>query len=366
MKKLLILMIPFLFLCGCTHDMNKKEIDEIDLVLVLGIDYEDGDYIVSALYTNGGGADAESESAPETLVQGKGSTPYEAISELKLKNQKAITLAHTGNFLIGSNAAKNGLQYTMDFLSRDETIKMQSLIFVIKGMSAQDFMNQAIENKQTIHEDLEAIEQKQHELVTRNDNSLVNILNEMKQSYSSVLIPYIVAEENSFLLEGYAVFNELKLVDYLDKDTSSGVNFIKNIIKSYPILLDNGVGLSLSYSNTTITSKLKNNGIMITIKTDFETMIREIYSNEDIFTRDKLSELTDMQNLYIKKVIETAVNYSLNTGLDIFQLARFIENQHVKEWDTYKEDWIDRIEKIQYEYVINSEITKSFILGNVR
>jgi spore germination protein KC len=346
--------------------MNRKEIDEIDLVLALGIDYSDGKYQLSALYSTGGGADPGkgAEQGQENVAEGKGKTAYEALEDLKLKNKKTISLAQTGSFLIGEGAAKQGLKDSIDFLSRDETIKMEALIYVIKGMSAADYIKKGIENKQNIHEDLNAIEQKQHEFLTRNDNTMVNILNDTKQTYSSVLIPYLISEKSGFLMEGYAVFDSLKLKDYLDKETSEGVNIIRNIMRSYPIYLEDQVGLLVSYTNTKLKADLKNKRITVRIKVSFETMIKEILSDEDIFTRDELDRLTDEQNKYIRKICEKATDYSISNGLDILNLARIVEKQNYAGWKSVKEDWPDRISNIRYEYEIQSRISKSFILGS--
>jgi len=367
MKKLLLFIIP-LFLCGCTFDMNRKEIDEINLVYVIAIDYDNGKYTVSALYSSGGGGSPSqsSTSGKEEISNGTGKTPFEAFQNLKLKNKKAISVAQTGFFLIGDGAARNGIDTCLDFLTRDETIKMEALIYIVKDSKADDFLNKAIKSKQTVHEDLKAIQQKQHELVTRLDNTLVNITNDMKQTYSSVLIPYLISKEKSFQIEGYAVFDKLKLKDYLDHDTSSGVNFVKNIIRTYPIYLDNQVGLSLSFAKTKLKSDINSGNVNITIHVDFETNIDEVNTTEDIFTEERLSELTNKQNKYIKKIIKKAVDYSVTTGLDIMQLARIVENQHVKEWKNMSGTWNQSIIDIKYSYVMRSKISRSFIIGNER
>lgn len=363
---LLLIFIP-VTLCGCTNDMNRKEIDEINFIHTIGIDYANGQYTLSALYSSGGGADPESSgSGTEEVTKGIGKTPYEAFENLVLKNKKAITVAQAGFFLIGNDAAANGIDACLDFLSRDETIKMESLVYVTKDMTAADFIEKGIENKATVHEDLEAIKQKQNELVTRLDNTLVNLMNEMKQPYSSLLIPYLVYDEKSFLINGYAIFDDLKLKDYLDTETSSGINFVKNIIKRYPIYLDNKVGLSLSNAHTKLKSELEGSKVRITVKVDFDTMIKEVNTKENLLSTDGLQRLTEEQNEYIKKIIMKAADYSNTTGLDILQLARIVENQHVKEWKSMKENWKESIADIKYDYVINSKISKSFILGNER
>jgi spore germination protein KC len=367
MKRLLFLILPIL-LCGCTHDMNREEIDEIDLVLVLGIDYEDGEYHLSALYSTGSGADSEAGagSGKEQITKGKGKTAYEALEELKLKNKKNITLAQAGSFLIGEEAAKQGIDRALDFLKRDETIKMESLVYILKEKKASEFMEEGIENKLTIHEDLEAMEQKQNELLTRSDNTFVNILNDMEQSYSSVLIPYLITEKSGLLIEGYAVFDELRLVDYLDRDTSDGVNFIRNTMRSFPIYLKDEVSLAVSYTATKLKADLKDDNIIITIKVDFESMLKEITTKADVFTQEELLKLTEEQNRYVISKLEKPVEYSKRMGMDILNLARLVENQNVGDWKRIEGTWSEKITSIEYRYQVRSQITKSFILGNNR
>lgn len=167
---------------------------------------------------------------------------------------------------------------------------------------------------------------------------------------TSLLIPYLIAEENAFLLKGYAVFDKLILVDYLDMNTSSGVNFLKNIIRAYPIYLDDGIGLSVTYSKSKLRSNIENNQIEVEIHLDFETMVKEINSSENIFDFKTLEELTEKQNDYILDIVRKATNYSIETGRDILQLSRLIQNQHSKGWEKYEEDWNSRVSEVQYSF----------------
>ena len=208
------------------------------------------------------------------------------------------------------------------------------------------------------------MKQKQKQLLTRNDNSFVNLLNDMELSNSSILIPYLIGEEAGLLIEGYAVFDELKLVDYLDRDTSDGVNFIRNIMRSFPIYLKDEVSLAVSYTNTKLKTKLAEDKITIIIKVDFETMIKEILTKRNIFTQQELLRLTNAQNEYVRTILEKPVNYSKENGMDILNMARIVENQNVKEWKGLEESWDELVTNIEYQYQIRSQITKSFILGN--
>ena len=362
--KLIILFLCLCLLWGCSNDMNRREIDEINFIHVMGIDYSSNEYTLTAVYSLGQGADSEKgDAGKEEISQGKGATPYEAFQNLILKNKKTVSIANTGYFLIGDRAARHGIDRCLDFLSRDETVKMESLLFVTKDTDAADFINQSLENQQVIHEDLEAVEQKQRELVTRNDNTFVNIINETENNMTGVLIPYLVSENNTFLLQGYAVFYRNELVDYLDMETSSGINFLKDIIRAFPIYLDD-VGLSVTRSKCKLKTDIYESQITVKVNLEFETAVKEIFTNKNIFTGDELERLTHMQNAYILDIIKKAVNYSAQNKQDILQISRLIKTRYAKKWRDYEENWSDILAEIQYEYEIKSKISKSFILGN--
>ena len=379
MKRVLLLMLLCLPLGGCTHDMNKEEIDSINMALVLGIDYKDEEYQICALYSSGGGESSGAGAGPgkEEIVKGKGKTAYEALEDLKLNDKKNLTLAQAGMFLIGEGAAKKGIEQSIDFLKRDETIKMEALVFIIKEEEAQKFIEKAMDEKQIIHENLDAMKQKQLKFVTRNENTLVNVLNDIEQKYSSLLIPYLITKEGGFLIEGYAVFDQLKLYDYLDHETSDGVNFLRNITRTFPIYLKEGVDLSVTYTKTRMKAKVTDQLIIVTIHVDFETAFKEITANAvtvkaveantvaantDVFTMTELNRLTAEQEKYVLDFLQKPVDYSIHNGLDILRLARLVENQNVSKWSDIKDNWSNMISEVRYEYRIRSKITKSFIL----
>jgi spore germination protein KC len=371
MKKawLLIILLISGSLAGCSYDMNRREIDEIDMALVLGIDYEDGQYKLCALYSPGSGSGAEgsekegSSDGGQELAIGTGSSAFLALEDLKEKNKKAVTLAQTGTFLIGEAAAKAGLWPCIDFLQRDETIKMEALIFITKGMSAEDFIKLGQENNKTVHEDLEAIKQKRKEQLTRNNNTMVNILNDCMQELSCVMIPYMTADEAGYKIEGYAVFSNYILRDYLDSETSDGVNFFRNMVRTYTIPLENQAGLLITHTKTRIIADAEESLIKIKVKLVFESMIREILSDKDIFTTEGLNKLTQEQNNYLKEILDKPVRYSVENGLDILNLARVVENQNVAAWKDIERDWSTLISEISYEYEIKSKVSKAFMLG---
>ena len=89
MKKIVILVMSVLFwgLWGCSHDMNRREIDEINFIHVLGIDYSMGEYVLTAIYSSNQGADAESGQAGKEKSPRKRPNSCDALQSWGLKNK---------------------------------------------------------------------------------------------------------------------------------------------------------------------------------------------------------------------------------------------------------------------------------------
>ena len=138
------LLLMCLLMEGCSKDFNKKEVNQIDMIRVLGIDYDDHQYVVTALYGIGG---ADTINGEIKTIDGKGATLFEAFENLKEKNRKNITLAYTGFYLIGQGVADHGIDDTIQFLIKDDTVKINALMYLISEQRASTVIDDAKEAK---------------------------------------------------------------------------------------------------------------------------------------------------------------------------------------------------------------------------
>lgn len=137
-KWLLCLLLP-LCLMGC---WNRKEADQIDYVLAVGIDRVEGGQVALTIQTpvlealkpkQGGGGDKF-----KTLSV-KGKTVFEAIRNYINITGMKLFWGHTQMYLIGEEAAKEGVDAYLDFFSADPELRGTSQIAVVKG-KAKDVM----------------------------------------------------------------------------------------------------------------------------------------------------------------------------------------------------------------------------------
>ena len=177
------------------------------------------------------------------------------------------------------------------------------------------------------------------------------------------MIPYMTADDSGYKVEGYAVFNNYILRDYLDSETSDGVNFFRNLVRSYDIYIEDKAGLIITYTRTKIKADLAKKAINVKIKVDFESMIKEVLTEDDIFSPQQLQKLTQEQNKYIEGILKKSVKYSTDNGLDILNLARVVENQNVAGWKDIESSWSELLPYINYSFEIKSKVSKAFMLG---
>lgn len=316
LKTLTIIGISFM-LTSCSRDFNKKEINEIDLIQALGIDYINNEYVLTAAYSGIGVGD-ENTTGVE-LINSKGSSAYEAYENMKIKNKNNITLGHASFYIIGETAAQNGIKKSIDFLLRDQTIKMDAFVFVAKEKQAKNLIERSIENEAKIYQDLNAISQKEMQVIKRIDNGISKIINNLESEFPT-MIPCIVLEENGISIIGSSVFKGEILYGYLDYETSRGVDLLNNNIKKYPIYIDGKV--SLLANNIKVDMNLDDNGKSETLNINikFNSTVKEIIDEDDFFTKAKLDYYNEAQKEYIKGIVNKAIEFSEITGINILKL----------------------------------------------
>jgi spore germination protein KC len=341
-----LIMIPFL-LYGSYYNMNHIEIDDIDIIRVLGIDKEKDQYILSGLYNENGGVD-QSVSGVK-VIEARGNSLYQAYENLKEKNKKTVTLAHTSYFLIGDEAARDGINESMDFIIRDETIKTNASIYILKDMQVLKLLNGTKEKDLFIHNDLDAISQKQLEQKKKNSNQILKIQSKLENPDSTVLVPYLFFDNEYLYIKGYSVFEKGKLYSYLDNKESIGIDLIHDNIRMLPLYINDSLGLSASNVKTKLKTDIKNKKISITINTSFETNTKEMNSKEGQMNEKTVEELTHKQNEYMKNIMEKSMEYAKKTDIDIIGLRELIE--------------IDSISDIEYDIQLNSKTLRNYMIG---
>lgn len=356
------LLICMLLLGGCSKDFNKKEINEIDMIRVLGIDFEDDMYTVTALYGVGGGDTINGEI---NTIDGEGESLFEAFENLKKSNKKNITLAYTGFFLLGEGLVDSSVEDTIYYLVKDETVKMNALLFVTKDVKAKDVIKDAKENETMIQDDLTAMVQKRLESVTRNENTILWLYEDLADAQSSMIIPYLNYEEKELTLGGYTALLDGRKEAYLDEATSLGADLLLGIVRSCPLILDDGYGIMTNNIQTSIVPTLQTNMIVMHVTIKFDSVIRSVPNGNntlDNLTRKRIK--AQLENA-ILDIVNNATTVAKSLNVDIFGVDDRLQKDY-SIWSTLDGHYSDYMQYTEYNYTIQSRVTRSSVLEGWR
>ncbi len=139
MKRLFLLLPALFLLVSCGNGAffpPSREIEDMSLVRVLGIDLEDGNIKITGLTAGG----AESESA---AFSGSGATLAEAVGLLsRLPAGKNAVFSHAESVLIGEEAAERVIPETLDFISRSNELRLGTRLFIVRGDTAAGLIDE--------------------------------------------------------------------------------------------------------------------------------------------------------------------------------------------------------------------------------
>ena len=352
---LLVFYISFFY-------MERTEISDVDILLVVGIDKAADGYHVSGLYNRNGGVD---EAIGGTkLIDGIGDTFYAAYNDLVQKNMKSVSIAHTTFYIFSEQAARSGMSQCLDYIERDQTVKMNAMIYLLKGSSVKDFMQKSIEKKTQFNDQLKAISEKQFDEKKLVDNTVNKVTEALEENYDNLFIPYLVSENDNLYVNGYGIIKKDALVAYLDRQQSLTLDFLRNRTRTYPIYLENQVGLEITESQVRSDVEIVNGSLVVTMNALFESDIKEVASTDHVYEDYYVNQLENLQNQYMANQLKDLIQVAEDYNLDLVDAAGKIRTTYVKDWETISENWNYYFSNISYQFNIKSQAAQSYVVAN--
>lgn len=351
---LLVFYISFFY-------MERTEISDVDLLLVVGIDKTEDGYHVTGLYKKNGGV--EEATGGTKLIDGTGRTFYEAYQDLQRKNLKNVSIAHATFFVFGEGAAKSGMSQCLDYIERDQTVKMDAMVYILKDMSVNSFMEKTLEDETQLSQDLNAINEKQLDQQRVVDNTIVKIAEQLEQTESQLYIPYLVSEDKDLYIDGYGVIKKDSLVAFLDHDQSLTLDFLRNRLRSYPIYLQDEIGLEVTDSWVSREVNIVNGKLVATLTIDFNSDIKEVTTTDHVYENYYIKQIEYLQNEYMADKITSLIHVGEKYQLDLVNVAEMIQKDYSKDWETIVSKWRYYFGDITYEFNITSQAAQSYVVS---
>ncbi|HHT64714.1 MAG TPA: Ger(x)C family spore germination protein [Clostridiales bacterium] len=382
---------------GCKTNFlpERREIDDLQLVQVLGIDKSveiPGSQVLTIASrkdtpdtglsrsqqhpgSSGEGEISLGNKAFISTAQGK--TLFEAVWKMQASSDKFLFWAHTKYYLIGEEAAKDNIAKYIDFIARDNEFHINSKVYIVKGTTAKELIEQVNKSDLYIADKLDSLGQTIKMLSTSEELTLAELMRFFDIHFGSARIPCIelvdrgsgqgqlIPAVESF---GYAVVANLKLVSYIGRDISRGVNLITNKMESTIVTVKdlNGEDASLEIisSKTEAAPRYAGDELTdITLKTKVEGNLGEVQSQAHTIYEENFKHMEVQLSEILENEMRSVLQVVRESESDCLGICDMLRLKDPVKWHKIESRWMEILSHLNIHVEVESELRRSYELG---
>ncbi len=299
MKKLFFLIITIILITGC---VDYKELNSLSYVTGLGVDYIDEEFIVVFEITDN---TKEGDTVvPKTYtVDGVGSTYYEAHINATEKLKSTPYFSHTQIIVLSENVTKEKITDITDYVIRNPKLNEEFLFVITNEDSPKDIFENTSETNPSVSFYLTSlIKDNTYSKNYYTHLPFASFTRDLAEGYIDPAVSKIKIDEEEFIFDGLAVFNDTNLVTTLSKDNAN----IYNAFNSQ----NTSIVLTSIYNDSSIETITQFEKIDISItETDIDITVDVIVEikkspdNADLFDDDVYNEIADLLSIELNNKI---------------------------------------------------------------
>ncbi|GFZ32591.1 germination protein GerKC [Clostridium zeae] len=370
---MLSVFVSVFCLTGCS---DKNEIEDIGLVVALGVDLNENNEVVASvqILKSGKKSEGANETSKTEVYVGSGDTISDALYKLSKKASKLIKFSNEKCIIVGEKFAREGIEPVIDLSLRFADMRSTDPILVTKG-EASDLIKFKSDEIPISAFEIDALIRRQENLCYTSKATNRDFINNMRGE-SGISTCGVIGigkseddEKNTLILSGSAVFKKDKLIGYMDAKETRGMQWIKGKVKAGGIVARNANGSKIGFHILRSASKYTPSIIDKTakIKVDIknQTIIDEIYEatteNMD-FNRDPriITALSKNVNFAIEEEINSAIDVAQRVlHADIFDFGGILYREKPNEWKVIRDKWNEIFPKISIEVNVSSQIRQT-------
>lgn len=384
MKKLVIfsLILCLLPLTGC---WDMREINEIGLVMAVGVDYRCSDtnkYIVTVQMANpSGGSKDEGKGSADNKVwvsSGEGETIFEAIRDLTKVASKRIMWAHNNLIIVGEELAKKDITSVVDFFTHNQELRMKTGVAVSHG-EAKKYLNAKIGSGNIAGLEISKLFRYQKLTGKSVFSEMLGVYSDFTNEDAHSLITGIKFRRTDLIpegpeqtqdlveLSGAAIFNHSKMVGWLSEEETRGLNWVSrgidDTVVSVQVEEDKNSTVAIEVSNikSKINSYVTDEIPNFTISVSGKARIVEEDKSLSLTLDELKNKVEKLANNKIKDEITLGINKSQKEyKSDVLDLKKVLHIQHKKEWNKkYKSVWNELFPNVPIKVTVDIDITSS-------
>lgn len=382
MRKHVLLLICLLMLLTATGCWSRKELNELAIVLAMGIDKAGEELRVSIqvvepeqVSSQKGGGGARSAITTYNIVA---PTITEALRKITIEMPRKPFLAHLRVLVISEDLAKEGINKILDGISRDNQFRTDFYIIVTKGSSAIDVLSINTELEKlpanTLHD---ALRTSEAEWAPTKSVTLDKLINNLIATGKQPVITGIklvgevdigktrenvdqVKADSYLIYEELAIFRNDKLIGWFDVAESKGYNYIMGNLKRTAgrLACPSGKGTVVAEirrikTKTNVSFKHKKPHVAVHVRG--EANIAEVDCDINLNDPQSIHKIEHRMNEVIEKLMKLSVTSAQKKyNADVFGFGQAINRADKDAWKALYDDWNEQFAKLPV--TVNSEV----------
>lgn len=380
----IIMLVSVTITSGC---WSRKELNELAVVMALGIDTHEDGYAVSAQVLNASETGAKQNSSsmgslPVITYTSVGKTIPDALQRMLSMAPRALYLSHLRVLIFGEELARQGVGNTMDFISRNHELRTDFFLLVAKGGRASDILEVITPFEYIPANSLfSSILISQKRWAATGKITLQMFITELKRDGSDPVLSGVqlrgsvqqgrnvenvkkIQPDTMIQHAGLAVFKRDRLVGWLDESRSKGVNYILNrVVTTVGDIECAGGGVAayeIHRADSTTHAHLNEKGEPeFRLEMEIEANLSAVECAMKLDSPDVITDLEkrieDRFNTNIAKHIRYVQS---EYGADVFGFGEALHRQHPKVWKKYRDNWDERFRTVQIQVNANVAIRR--------
>ncbi|WP_213974381.1 Ger(x)C family spore germination protein [Tepidanaerobacter acetatoxydans] len=375
MKKCFIICLAVILLVVLTGCWDRSELDAISIVTAVGVDKSKTEEKIlttfqimkpSALKTSGSSSSGEQEGV--WTLSSTGYTVFDAVRNATMQTERKLFFSENKVIVIGEEVAKSGIAPFLDFFLRDPEPRRLSWLLIAKG-EASDIIKAKHEQENIPSKAIRGMIK-----ASRATSTAVQInLNDFAKCLSTPGMDPVACRieligdgkqsDKKICVTGAAVFKKDKLVGWLDRPETRGLNWVLGKVSSGIIVVkspkeeDENIALEIVRAGSKITPEIRDGKITITVEIHEEGNPGEQMSSVQLSAVEDWKELEKRKAQVIKNEINAVLDKAQKEwGTDIFGFGEAIHRKYPKEWKELKGKWRDEFPKVDIQVKVDAKL----------
>jgi len=388
MNRKIIGLISIMILLISTGCWNRRELNEIALVVGMSIDKQEENYLVTVQVVDPGEVASQKGGGgrtPVTTYSSTGTHIFEAIRRMTTVTPRRLYFAHLQMFIVSEAIAKEGISNVLELIYRDPEFRKDFFIVVTQDVKAKEILENLTSLDKIpaikMHSSLEASEKSWAPTVAVQMDELISALT--SDGKNPVLTGITIigdqekgeTKENVEKIDAYArlkyrniaVFKKDKLVGWLNEKESKGFNFILGNVKStvgkIPCPEKGEVILEIVDSKVKVKGEVVNGKPKIYINIFAETNIGEVACHLDLTKPNTITLLEEEANKVNEDILHTVVTKAKTLNSDIFGFGEIIHRADPEAWNSLKKDWDNEFKNLDVSVHVEYKIRRTGVVN---